>query len=507
MKRIFTLTFIVLMQFTMNAQLPNGSIVPNFTATDIDGNEVELYDLLDQGYDVVIDVFATWCGPCWDYHQTHTLQDVWEQYGPEGTNKIYVLGIEGDGSTTYNNLIGIGSGTLGDWTEGITYPIIDKGSLSNLLQISGFPTIYHICTSRTIRDIGQQTNPSFFNDAGDDCARASGANNFGIVDYDGFEGNICSEIEYEPSVQLQNLGSETLTSALIELSINEEVIQSIDWTGMLGTYELETINFEPVAINTTSDISINILNVNDTTDDDDSDNSYTLLIDEAPEIAENNYTVELRTDQYGAENYWAFIDSEGNIAAEGGNPLVGLNNIGKGTGTAPSHPSAYANNRPYTFEVTLPETADCYEFVMTDYYGDGMCCAYGQGSYKVTSEMGFVLAEGGDFGASAREAFGKEYVEMTAVGTNDIDIATNFDVFPNPVQDELNVSFDLTESSLMSIEIFNVLGKVIKSVSNANYSTGNQTLTVPTSDLADGMYIISLRSAQGSISKKFTVAK
>jgi hypothetical protein len=31
------------------AQLPDGSIAPDFTATDIDGVEHNLYDLLDEG--------------------------------------------------------------------------------------------------------------------------------------------------------------------------------------------------------------------------------------------------------------------------------------------------------------------------------------------------------------------------------------------------------------------------------------------------------------------------
>ena len=43
---VFLNSFIV---FNTFAQLPNGSIAPNFTITDIDGVQHELYDILDQG--------------------------------------------------------------------------------------------------------------------------------------------------------------------------------------------------------------------------------------------------------------------------------------------------------------------------------------------------------------------------------------------------------------------------------------------------------------------------
>ena len=63
MKHLYALLLAVCVGSTAVAQLPNGSIAPDFTATDISGTEHNLYDLLDQGYKVIVDFSATWCGP------------------------------------------------------------------------------------------------------------------------------------------------------------------------------------------------------------------------------------------------------------------------------------------------------------------------------------------------------------------------------------------------------------------------------------------------------------
>ncbi len=160
MKKLSTLLWAILLSAATYAQLPNGSIAPNFTATDLQGNTWNLYDILDQGKSVMINFSATWAPPAWNYHNTNILQQFYELHGPAGDNSAVVFWIEGDVSTNINcitNSPGCNTGTQGDWTAGQTYPFFDdsSGSIMTAYQIGYFPTIYLICSDRIVKEVGQ----------------------------------------------------------------------------------------------------------------------------------------------------------------------------------------------------------------------------------------------------------------------------------------------------------------------------------------------------------------
>ncbi|MFT6626254.1 MAG: thiol-disulfide isomerase/thioredoxin [Flavobacteriales bacterium] len=143
MKKILFFFTAVISAVSINAQI--GATASDFTVTDIGGNEISLYaDILDQGYVAILDCSATWCGPCWAMHDSHTLQEVHEAYGPNGTNQVRVVFYEADAETTQADLEGTGTSTQGDWITGVTYPIVNESPL----QLSGgeywplgFPTV------------------------------------------------------------------------------------------------------------------------------------------------------------------------------------------------------------------------------------------------------------------------------------------------------------------------------------------------------------------------------
>ncbi len=63
MKKVFTLILALTLGFGLKAQCPYTEAI-DFTATDVHGTQVHLFDILDSGQAVLIDFFFTTCGPC-----------------------------------------------------------------------------------------------------------------------------------------------------------------------------------------------------------------------------------------------------------------------------------------------------------------------------------------------------------------------------------------------------------------------------------------------------------
>ena len=92
-----------------------------------------------------------------------------------------------------------------------------------------------------------------------------------------------------------------------------------------------------------------------------------------PSCSDNSLTLTLNTDNYGSETSWVVNNSQGNAVASG---------------------SDYESNTQYNEQLCLTDGA--YTLIVSDSYGDGMCCNVGDGSYTLTQD-GTTLASGASF--------------------------------------------------------------------------------------------------------------
>ncbi len=206
------------------------------------------------------------------------------------------------------------------------------------------------------------------------------------------------EVGVAPHITIQNLGSETLTSLDIVYNINGTDF-TYTWTGELATLGFEEVTLPEVAVPASGsnqnslDVSISVAGDENTGNDVGSVTFYSTPVANGSAI-----TVNVTTDNYGCETKWEIIDgSTGNVVASGGNPaaIAGAGQYGTG---CTGNEAGYASGSTNSEVVTVPSNG-CYEFKIIDDYGDGICCAYGNGAYSLVDEDGNTLVSGGEFGA------------------------------------------------------------------------------------------------------------
>lgn len=87
----------------------------------------------------------------------------------------------------------------------------------------------------------------------------------------------------------------------------------------------------------------------------------------------------------------------------------------------------------------------------------------------------------------------------SAAAINDINAGPITSVFPNPCTSTLNVTFFENSNDINKIEIYNIVGAVVKTIEGFN----SQTVTINTSELTSGVYMIAVHNSQGVQTTKF----
>jgi hypothetical protein len=273
-----------------------------------------------------------------------------------------------------------------------------------------------------------------------------------------------------PVIRLINKGSQNLTSAQVTYTFNG-TSAVINWTGDLVANTATDIALpELTGVSEENILSVAVTLPNGQTDEDTSDDLATanFIVTTFPIT---NVQFSLQTDYFAEETSWELKNEDGNVLYEGTN---------------------YQQFEDDYQTFTLTE-AGCYTFTIYDSEGDGVCCNFGPGFYRLETEDGALIHLGGSFGESENISF-----RLTDVmATDDVAFRTSVKIYPNPSSGIFNI---VSENNL-NYRLSNMLGQVIK--------TGNlnQTGNIDISSNATGVYMLNVKDMASGRTANYKLIK
>ncbi|MDD3804522.1 MAG: T9SS type A sorting domain-containing protein, partial [bacterium] len=96
-------------------------------------------------------------------------------------------------------------------------------------------------------------------------------------------------------------------------------------------------------------------------------------------------------------------------------------------------------------------------------------------------------------------------------GVNTGKVVTNVEnnVFsmPSVVKNDSKISFTLKSNTEVSISLYDVTGRMVKSLANGSFTKGNHTINMNSNDFNQGVYFVKVNAGDTSVSKKVIVVK
>lgn len=531
------------------AQLPDGSYAEDFHLFEIDKTSgqlittdtISLYEYTDAGKSVIMDVSATWCGPCWSYHTSGALESLYNQYGPAGTNEVQVLFIEGSNGN-FASLSGTGpdaggSATQGNWLAGTPYPVIPLKMGANASQynsfhsnyaIAYFPTVYLICPNRLVYETGQMTASGLYSAISTTCPQYDGSlmNNGLIVEGSGINGIYFCNASFTPSIKLQNVGEANLTSATIVITCNGQT-STYDWTGNLSKYNVANITLPQVTIATGGNYTYTaeVTTVNGVADADPTMNTFSF-----------DFSVQIQGTTEQIDENFSGEAIPNNWSDDG---LLGMHNVGGSHGNALFF-DCYSFDSGTTDNLYLP-MLDLTGFNTPVLKFDVAHKRYSSASDRLKvqastncgssystlyNKSGAALATAGSSSSqyipSSDSQWRTETVDLSSVkSSNEAIVRFQFvsgygnvvwidnvrivegtgveevensaiSIYPNPANNVLNIT---SSESIDQVVVYNVAGQVVMT-ENGNVQSMN------ISNLASGSYIVRIQTVDGNISNQ-----
>ena len=461
------------------AQLPDGSVAPDFSVVDLEGDTWALSSLLDSGNTVVLNFGATWCTSCWAAEHAGALNSLHNAFGPQGSGDVTVLFLEMDDAfTSADDLSGSGSNSVGNWLEMLDYPVVDSaGAIHALYGGSDNPFVCLVCPDGLVTNLNELdfglVQQAALSACGNDVDGPAA-----WIERDGLQ-STCGE-EAAVGMLLTNLGNDTLVSATLDFWDGIDTTEVL-WSGSLAVDSTVFINMGNVDVLATWTATLTSLNG--------AARSYVrqgTLAGSTPTTS--RIEVMLTTDHWPEETGWHLVDEQGMVLEQV--------DIGSLEGL---------QETTLTWEVELPALG-CYELTLLDAAGDGLEADvfgdYPNGSLVINNmDAGEVTTSAFELDGGAEGAFFENIVGIRAEEVSGITTkgkAPAIALYPNPAQHAITLTCATSNAELPDIAVFDVAGRRMEIPMRPQRFFETLAVELDIQSLSRGMYFVRLGSEHTS---------
>ena len=113
----------------------------------------------------------------------------------------------------------------------------------------------------------------------------------------------------------------------------------------------------------------------------------------------------------------------------------------------------------------------------------------------------------GDFSTYVYETFTTDIADTTdhpgdTTGIADR-LAASVTLYPNPAKEVVNVQCTMNNVQIDAVEVFDIYGKIVRTVVETRCTTSLQVTRIDVSGLADGIYFVRVVTEEGRVTKAF----
>ena len=270
------------------------------------------------------------------------------------------------------------------------------------------------------------------------------------------------------TINMMNRGLDEITSIKMLMEADNGDTFEYEWNGNLDSYDVGEIEFDMDVPIGTHDINFKIIEANG------QPFSYSKTIRTTceewstifVEHENDEIVLELMQDKFGNETTWKIITDDDTVLASGG-PYEYY--FGQTTAT-----------EFHEIPLQLP-LGQCMKFILSDQLGNGICCDYGDGYYRIIDGHGNVVVDGdGEFGYEVSHNFTLE----VGVGAEET-ISSDIEIYPNPARGVVKLSAVSGQHSV--VRIYNVMGILVEEI-----ELDAEEIELDVSDYNPGIYFFNI---------------